>query len=90
MFQIIQGSPTYCQITDGIIGSHYRRLPMVYCREDYARKLAGEMGRKNYEECGDDWFYVVRAGEPALNRLGRENRVNAVVAYGDNFDEIPF
>lgn len=96
-FQIVQGSPVHCQITDGIVGSSYRVLPMTYFNERYANALAGFMGRRNWEECGDDWFYVIPAGERALNRLGRENRVTGATLAGGGFpitevdsDEIPF
>lgn len=86
LFQIVQGSPVHCGITDGIIGSKYRILPMTYHNEEYAHKLAAKMGQDNYEQCGDDWFYVINAGEPALTRLGRENRSAAMFAGG----EFPF
>lgn len=98
MFQIVQGSPVHCQITDGIVGSSYRILPMTYHNEEYAHKLAAKMGRDNYDHCGDDWFYVINAGEKALTKFGRENRAAAMFAGGDfpifpvdcDGDEIPF
>lgn len=94
LFQIVQGSPRLCPIRDGIIGSDYRILPMTYHREDYAVKLAGFLGQRNYDQCGDDWFYVIRAGEKALNRMGRENRVSDTYKFRDADgianDEMPF
>ena len=95
LFQIVQGSPIHCGITDGIIGSSYRVLPMTYHNERYARALAARMGRVNYEQCGDDWFYAIPAGERALNRLGRENRLGSTERTGaidavDFLDEVPF
>ena len=88
MFQIVQGSPVHCQITDGIIGSKYRILPMTYHVEAYAHALAGKLHRDNYEGCGDDWFYVIPAGERALNRIGRENRITGPVDVAG--DDMPF
>lgn len=88
-YQIVRGSPVHCQITDAMIGSRYRVLPYVYNREDFARKLAATMHDRNYRDCGDDWFYVVEAGQPALNHLGRENRMHVVNTIDDN-DSIPF
>jgi hypothetical protein len=74
MYQIVMGSPVHCQITDGIIGSRYRILPMTYHRADYAHRLAGAMHDRDYRSCGDNWFYVIEAGQPALSKFGRENR----------------
>lgn len=89
MFQIVQGSPVHCPITDGIIGSKYRVLPMTYHVEAYAQALSGRMHHDNYEACGDDWFYVIPAGEKPLNRIGRENRIFNPVADASG-DSIPF
>jgi len=99
-YQIVQGSPVYCPIRDGIIGSQYRILPMTYFRGDYAYALAGRMGRENYRDCGDDWFYVIRAGETALTEWGRENRAAVNYTFRDadgnefdtgiDLDDMPF
>lgn len=99
MFQIVQGSPVHCQITDGMIGSSYRVLPMTYHNERYARRLAAYKQAQNYDCCGDDWFYVIEAGTPALSKFGRENRVADMdaggpfpiaPAFADDFDDMPF
>ena len=87
MFQIVQGSPVHCQITDGIVGSGYRRLPMMYLTEGCAQAIAGRLHRDDYKNCGDDWFYVIRSDEDPLNKFGHENRV---LPPADASDDCPF
>lgn len=87
LFQIVEARPTYCQITDGIIGTSYHRLPMTYHNRWYAGKLAGRIGDVHYEACGDSSYFVVEADQPVLSRLGRPNRVAFPV---DAVDECPF
>jgi hypothetical protein len=63
MFQIIERFPVYCQITDGLIGSSGRRLPMAYRSQALAEKLASRLSQASYESCGDSSFSVVKYGE---------------------------
>lgn len=86
MFQIVQVDPVHCQITDGIIGSKSKRLPMTYHRADYARALAGKMSRENYENCGDSIFRVVDVNHDP-RRLG-DFRFD--YASDSDGEEIPF
>lgn len=84
MFQIVRASPSYCQITDGIIGTNYERLPYAYCTEAYAKVRAGRLSEESYENCGDDSFYVIEAGAPV--RRPTFPRFDAV----ESFDDLPF
>lgn len=83
MFQIIEDRPTYCGITDGITGSSFRRLPMTYKNEALAHKLAAVFTRRDYENCGDSLFRVVRAGDSVLNYINTPARAAS-------YDEVPF
>lgn len=83
MFQIIEALPTYCQITDAIIGTHYVRHPMTYFREDSARAIAAMRYQQNYDCCGDSSFFVVEAGASVLRPL-------PAPAMEDAFGEYPF
>lgn len=93
-YQIVEAFPRHCSITDGIIGTGYNRLPMTYLNERYAHALAGRMHQQNYDHCGDSSFFVIEAGQPVLNRLGRENRAPNMWAGGafpiDCDDDCPF
>ena len=60
-YQIVNQWPVYCQITDGLIGSTSKALPMTYLTKALALKLAATMGAKRWDECGDDTFYVIDA-----------------------------
>ena len=68
MFQIVRYSPIHCQITDALVGTRARTLPMTYRFEALARKLAGRMERSAYENCSDDTFGVINAGASAFPR----------------------
>lgn len=69
MFKIVETQPTYCGITDGIIGSTTRVLPMTYCTEAFARKIAGILSEREYEACGDGHFEARSAEDPFRLRL---------------------
>lgn len=87
-FQIVETRPTYCQITDGIIGNSYHRLPMTYCTRDYAECLSGLLHQRDYDRCGDNSYFVIEAGAPVLTRFGQPNRIP--VPADASFDEVPF
>ena len=82
LFRIVRASPIHCGITDGIIGTSYRALPMTYNVEALARKLAGRMEQAHYDACGDDAFFVTKCGEP-LHRP-------RPVPFETSLDDMPF
>lgn len=68
MYQIFEIRPTYCAITDGLIGSSAHPLPMLYRSERLARKLAGVFGQRDYDNCGDNTYVVVEYGQSPYTR----------------------
>lgn len=89
MFQIVKIEPIHCRVTDGVIGSKAKALPMTYHRADYASALAGILSRRDYEEGGDSIF---RAIDVDLQQPERPIRYSPL--FGRELprfdDEIPF
>lgn len=83
MFQIIEVSPLYCAITDGIIGERRRVVETGILTEGWAHKRAGILHRRDYDGCGDNAYYPARAGE--MIRTPWRARLAA-----DAFDDMPF
>lgn len=67
-YQIWEVQPIYCGITDGLIGSSYRPLPMTYHVEALAHCIAGRLSRAEYEALGDGHFVVTAVGDKPWNR----------------------
>jgi len=66
-YQIHRIAPTYCAITDGLIGSKAHPLPMSYRTLALAHKLAGKLEEDSYNNCGDDRYVVTYYGESAFS-----------------------
>lgn len=92
MFQIVEAFPRHCSITDGIIGTEYKRHPMTYHRLDSARAIAGLKHDADYRHHGDSSFFVIEAGAPVINRIGRPNYAPGFFTppADDAFDDCPF
>lgn len=68
-YQIVEERPTYCQITDGITGSSFHRLPMSYTSEALAQKLAARLHDEDYRDCGDNSYFVIEYGASVFKRI---------------------
>lgn len=87
MFQIVRYHPTYCPITDALMGSTAERLPMTYFNRRLAAKLAGRMEAVAYDACSDASFRVIGVNESAYSRDFSAGAFAAVVA---DTGEFPF
>lgn len=86
-FQIVRLSPTYCQITDAMVGESAHPLPMSYSSVDLAVRIAARLRADEYEDGGDDMFAVVFYGTSALDR---RNRADLHQPATDMFDDMPW
>lgn len=87
-YQIQRISPVYCQITDGMIGAKVTWRSHAYETLALAQKIAGRMGREEYEACSDDSFTVTEYGESAFAHRDRAWMASQAADFGSI--EMPF
>ncbi|MCO5066882.1 MAG: hypothetical protein M9924_21170 [Rhizobiaceae bacterium] len=68
MFQIARIIPIYSPVHDGLVGHKADILPMTYCSEALAHKIAGRHEQAAFDTHSDDSFVVIRAGECPFTR----------------------
>lgn len=57
--RIVEVSPIFCAITDGMIGTRFRETGITYKSQTLARKIADRMTGEAYENCFDCFYTAI-------------------------------